>query len=165
MESRQNKWVEFFKKSVKGITSYVLGKFIISLIIGVCVFAVLYLLDCPVSWLFGLLAGLGNLVPTVGPWFAFGISAVILVFIEPVQILYLLIAALAMQVVDNFLLTPFITGKSADIKPIIVVILITAGGALFGIPGILLAIPAAIVVKVFYRVFVQPKKDEPKKEE
>ena len=117
MENRRNKWAEFFKKSIKGITSYIVGKIIISLIIGVCVFAVLHLTGAFAPWLFGLLAGLGNLIPSVGPWIAFGLSALILIFIEPIQILYLLLATLGLQMMDNFVLTPFITGKARISSP------------------------------------------------
>ncbi|HBN86026.1 MAG TPA: hypothetical protein DDZ89_19535 [Clostridiales bacterium] len=159
-EKNTDKFFKFLSQSIIGVSKYVIGKLLTSLIIGVCMFAVMYLLDAPLPWLWGLLGGLGNTVPTVGIWIAYLISAIVLLFLEPIQALYLLIVTLALQLIDDWVLTPFITGKSADLKPLVVIIAVMAGSSLFGIPGVLLAIPVAIVVKIFYNIFLRKNKED-----
>ncbi len=157
MMDSNNKFFKFIKKSFHDVFKYFAGRLLASLIIGVCVFAVLTIIGTPLPWLFGLLAGLGNIIPTIGPIIVYAISALILIFLEPVQVLYLLFVTVGSQLLDGFVLNPIITGKSTQIKPIIVIILIMVGGSIFGIPGVLLAVPAAIIVRVFYSVFIKNK--------
>lgn len=161
-DKKSDKVLRFISQSIIGVSKYFLGKLLTSLIIGICMFAVMYILGAPLPWLWGLLGGLGNLVPTVGIWISFLISAVVLLFLEPIQALYLLIVTLALQLLDDWVLSPFITGKSTDLKPLVVIVAVMAGGSFFGIPGALLAIPVAIVIKVFYNVFFRKNKDETK---
>jgi predicted PurR-regulated permease PerM len=49
--------------------------------------------------------------------------------------------------VDNGIVQPYVFSKSLDMHPIIIILLIIAGSQLFGLPGMLLAIPAATVIK------------------
>lgn len=97
----------------------------------------------------GIIAGVGHLVPYLGPVFG-GIPAIIISVIQygdlsKVPLLILLI--LIVYALDNGLVQPYIFAKSTNMHPIIIILLIIAGGQLFGIIGMLLAVPTATVIR------------------
>lgn len=155
LRSFLNKTSIFISESSKGIGKYVLGKFITSTIIGAISFIVFKLLEVRPAVVLSIILGIANLIPLFGPWVGLLICAVIVLFIEPVHALYTTITALLLQIADEFFLLPLIVGKSVDIKPILVFLVLFAGSLLFGFWGVLFAVPAAVVIKIGYDVFIR----------
>lgn len=99
----------------------------------------------------GVIAGFGHLVPYFGPVIG-GIPAILISLIQYgdfSRVPYIIFLVLATYTFDNGIVQPYIFSKSLDIHPIIIILLIIAGGQLFGIIGMLLAIPTATVIKTF----------------
>lgn len=97
----------------------------------------------------GVIAGFGHLVPYFGPVIG-GIPAIIVSVIQtgdlsmaPLIILLVIIT----YTLDNGFVQPFVFSKSVDMHPIVIILLIIAGSQLFGILGMLLAVPTASVIK------------------
>ena len=93
----------------------------------------------------GLISGLGHLVPYFGPIIG-GIPAIVISVIQygdfshvPSIILMILIV----YIIDNGLVQPYVFSKSVDMHPLIIIFLILIGSQLFGVIGMLLAIPTA----------------------
>jgi predicted PurR-regulated permease PerM len=99
----------------------------------------------------GVIAGIGHLVPYFGPVIG-GVPAILISLIQYGDFSkapYIVLLVLATYAMDNGIIQPYIFSKSLDIHPIIIILLIIAGGQLFGVPGMLLAIPTATVIKTF----------------
>ena len=99
----------------------------------------------------GVIAGLGHLVPYFGPVIG-GIPAILISLIQYGDFSrapYIILLVLGTYAADNGIIQPYIFSKNLDIHPIIIILLIIAGGQLFGIPGMLLAIPTATVIRTF----------------
>ena len=99
----------------------------------------------------GVIAGLGHLVPYFGPVIG-GIPAILIALIQDGNFSrapLILMLVLGTYAFDNGIVQPYIFSKSLDIHPVIIILLIIAGGQLFGIIGMLLAIPTATVIKTF----------------
>jgi len=97
----------------------------------------------------GVIAGLGHLIPYFGPVIG-GVPAIILSIMvhgDLSQVPLIILVVLGVYAVDNGFVQPYVFGKSVDIHPILIILLIIAGGQLFGLIGMLLAIPVATVVK------------------
>ena len=97
----------------------------------------------------GVIAGLGHLVPYLGPLIG-GVPALIISAIQfgdfsHAPFIFLLI--LLVYTVDNGIIQPFVFSKSVDMHPVIIILLVITGSQLFGILGMLLAIPTATVVR------------------
>lgn len=97
----------------------------------------------------GLIAGIGHLVPYLGPVFG-GIPAIIISIAEygdlsrvPIIILLLILV----YILDNGLVQPYVFSKGTNMHPLIIILLIIVGGQLFGIVGMLIAVPTATVIK------------------
>jgi predicted PurR-regulated permease PerM len=108
-----------------------------------------FIIGIPNAFPLGVIAGLGHLIPYFGPVIG-GIPAIILSLMvngDLSQVPFIILAVLGVYTLDNGFVQPYVFGKSVDIHPILIILLIIAGGQLFGLIGMLLAIPIATVVK------------------
>lgn len=97
----------------------------------------------------GLIAGLGHLVPYLGPIIG-ALPAIVISIMQYgdlSQVPFIILLIITVYAVDNGIVQPYVFSKSVDMHPIIIILLIIIGSQLFGIIGMLLAIPVATVVK------------------
>ncbi|MBN2570985.1 MAG: AI-2E family transporter [Ignavibacteriales bacterium] len=101
----------------------------------------------------GVVAGVGHLIPYFGPIIG-GIPAVIvsvLQFGNLSMILPIILMFTIVYIIDNGLIQPNVFGKSTDMHPLVIIILIIFGGQLFGGLGMLLAVPSATVIRTAFQ--------------
>lgn len=101
----------------------------------------------------GVIAGLGHLVPYLGPIIG-GIPAAIISIIQfgdLSHIPHILIVLASIYTIDNGFVQPYVFAKSVDLHPVIIILLIIAGSQLFGVIGMLLAVPTAAVVRTLIK--------------
>ena len=100
----------------------------------------------PYALLFGVVNGLAEFVPIIGPWVG-GIPAVVVAFLQdPMKGLWAAVAILAIQQLESQLITPLVMSKVADVHPFVTLFAIVLFGGLFGFLGILLALPLVLLV-------------------
>ena len=108
-------------------------------------------LDIPL--LMGVLTGLLNLIPYIGPLISIIISILIALGMTPFDpsLLYLVIIVIVCaQLVDNILVIPYLIASAVDLHPIMVVLGVIIFGNVFGMVGIILAIPAIAASKILF---------------
>ena len=111
------------------------------------------------AFFIGIVVGVLNVIPYVGPWIGFGISAVMgAAFVVDglsVGTIVALIAAtiLTAQMIDNFVLQPVLYSRQVKAHPLEIFIVILVAGSIGGVVGMLLAIPAYTVLRVFAKEF------------
>ena len=129
---------------------YLRGQFTEALVVGVLSVIALWLLDVQYFTIIGIFAGLANLIPYIGP-VAGAVPAIIVSIIngsEPIRIFYIVIAFAIVQLIDNILVQPVVLSKSVNLHPLIIVFAVLIGGQFFGVLGMVLAVPAAGIIKV-----------------
>lgn len=129
---------------------YLRGQFTEAFVVGLLSVLALWLLDVQYFIIIGIFAGLANLIPYVGP-VAGAIPAIIVTIINggsPINVLYIVFAFTIVQLTDNILLQPLVLSKSVNLHPLIIVFAVLIGGQFFGVLGMLLAVPAAGIIKV-----------------
>ena len=129
---------------------YLRGQFFDAMIIGILSTLALWILDVPYYLLIGIFAGLANMIPYIGPMVG-AISALMMVLISNgsnQQLIFVIIAFIVIQLIDNVLVQPLVVAKSVNLHPLIVIFAIIIGGQFFGILGMLLAVPTAGIFKV-----------------
>ncbi|MFB6356946.1 MAG: AI-2E family transporter [bacterium] len=125
--------------------SYIRGILIESLIIGILSIIGLWIVDVPYLIVIGLFAGVANIVPYFGP-VAGAIPAVIIKFFqtnEPMAVVPVLVVFLLVQIVDNVFVKPVIVARTMELHPLIVLLVVVAGGQIYGIMGMVMSIPIA----------------------
>lgn len=129
---------------------YLRGQFTEAFVVGLLSVIALWLLDVQYFIIIGIFAGLANMIPYVGP-VAGAVPAIVVTLIngkEPIKMVYIIMAFAVVQLIDNILLQPMVLSKSVHLHPLIIVFAVLIGGQFFGILGMLLAVPAAGIIKV-----------------
>lgn len=130
-------------------SGYIRGQFIDALVVGVLASIALTLAGVPYGPIVGLLTGLGNLIPYVGA--PLGILTTLLVCIVENNIQKSVIGVLLLAVimfVDSNVINPKLLSDNVEVHPLLVVGALIAGGAIGGLVGMLVAVPAAAFLKI-----------------
>ncbi|PEO88764.1 AI-2E family transporter [Bacillus pseudomycoides] len=130
------------------ISSYIRGQIIVSLFIGIMLLIGYLIIGIKYAVLLAVLAMIVNVVPYVGPIIAI-LPALIIAFIDsPAMILKVIIVMMIVQLAEGKFISPQVMGKKLDIHPITIIFIILTAGNLFGIMGVILAIPGYAILKV-----------------
>ncbi|MEA3500088.1 MAG: AI-2E family transporter [Candidatus Marinimicrobia bacterium] len=145
-------------KIQKQLASYLKGQFLAATSVGVLSTFGLFILNTffdaniPYFILIGILAGLANLIPYVGPAVGIVFAITPVIFMGPENMLFIIVLIIItfslVQMIDNVLVSPIVVGKSVDMHPLAVFIVLIIGGSLLGMVGMLFAVPAAGIIKV-----------------
>lgn len=134
------------------------GQVFLSLAMGVLVFLGLWLLGVKYSLTLGILAGILELVPYVGPIFAGSMTILItLTNGTSTMALYALILFIGIQQLEHHILVPAVTKYTTSLNPVVVLIALLAGGQTFGFIGLVLAVPVAVFVQEIVENWTQVK--------
>ncbi|WP_221088851.1 AI-2E family transporter [Deinococcus aquaedulcis] len=126
---------------------------LVMLVTGSCTAAGFYLLGVD-NWLvFGLLAALGELVPTIGPIVATIPPILFTLADDPQRALYVALFVLVFQQVSGFVLSPLVVGGAGNLHPLSVIVGVLLFGGVFGLVGAFLTVPFLIVIKAVYQHF------------
>lgn len=129
--------------------------------VGVMIGFGFYFIGVPNALPLGVIAGLGHLIPYFGPIIG-GIPAIFVSIVQYgdlSQVPLIMLVVLITYSLDNGFVQPYVFGKSVDMHPIAIILLIISGGALFGLFGMLLAVPIATVIKTFLKEIYFAKKN------
>lgn len=132
------------------VGSFVRGQVLIAVCVGIMTFLGLSLARVPLALAIGVLAGIFNLIPFLGPI----LTAVPTLLLAMTQgsgtVIAALVVLVAVNQIDGHLLTPLVFSKLIALDPVTVIVAILIGAALFGFVGALLAVPVAAFLKVLY---------------
>jgi predicted PurR-regulated permease PerM len=132
------------------ISTYIRGQIIISLCIGVLLYIGYLIIGLDYSLVLAVFAASTSIVPYLGPAIAITPALVIAIVTSPFMLLKMVIVWTVVQLVEGKFISPQIMGKNLHIHPITIIFVILTSGKLFGLLGIILAIPGYAVLKVIF---------------
>jgi predicted PurR-regulated permease PerM len=135
-------------QSAGAISGYIGGNLAISVICGVTTFIVLVILGMPYAAPLALLVAVLDLIPLVGATLGGALLVIVGLFVEPWKAVVLLIFVLVYQQVESNVLQPLVYSKAVQLNGLVILIALLVGGQLLGIPGALLAIPVAEIIRI-----------------
>ena len=124
-------------------SSYIRGQLILGLVVGVMVFVGLMLLDVPFAPALGLVAGITELIPVIGPWLGAIPGLLVVLATAPEKFIWVALLYLGVQLIENSLLVPRIQGESLNLHPVMVLAALIVGSEVAGFWGIILGPPLA----------------------
>ncbi|HEV7180060.1 MAG TPA: AI-2E family transporter [Candidatus Baltobacteraceae bacterium] len=136
--------------------SYISGQVIVSAITGIVVAVLSAVIGFKFSLILGIVTAVAYAIPVIGMLIAQAIAVVLCAPQGGWMILWVQVIMFAMARISDNVLVPKIMGSSVGVSPIGVMFAVFAGGELFGIPGLLLGIPAAALIKILWRYFAAP---------
>lgn len=158
-EKRASKLIELVRTYHKMICVYIGTKAIDSAIIGILAFIGLAIINVPYYALIAVIVAVTNMIPYVGPFVGEVVGVIIGIFKSPLIALITFIFLFLLQQFDAWYLDPKLIGNKVGVRPLILLFAFTIGGALFGIPGMLLSSPTAATIKIFYNKKIAKYKD------
>lgn len=157
-ERRLEKLRRFFIDADRVFAGYLRGQIIDGTIMAVLVSVSLSILQVRYAIVIGVLTGFGNLIPYVGPFIAYGLTALVcLVYGDFTKLLPALIALFVIQTIDGNVINPRLLSQNIDVHPLVVIIALIIGGSLGGFLGIFLAAPVASLIKLELDKFMERK--------
>jgi len=136
------------EQSAGAISGYITGNLAISVICGVVTFVVLVVLGMPYAAPLALLVAVLDLIPLVGATLGGALLVIVGLFVEPWKAVVLLVYIVVYQQVEGSVLQPMVYSKAVQLNGLVILIALLVGGQLLGIPGALLAIPVAEIIRI-----------------
>jgi predicted PurR-regulated permease PerM len=135
-------------RSAGAISGYITGNLAISVICGVTTFIVLLVLGMPYAAPLALLVAVLDLIPLVGATLGGALLVIVGLFVEPWKAVVLLVYIVVYQQAEGSLLQPIVYSRAVQLNGLVILIALLVGGQLLGIPGALLAIPVAEIIRI-----------------
>jgi predicted PurR-regulated permease PerM len=135
-------------RSAGAVSGYITGNLAISVICGITTFIVLLLLGMPYAAPLALLVAVLDLIPLVGATLGGALLVVVGLFVEPWKAVVLLVYIVVYQQAEGSVLQPIVYSRAVQLNGLVILIALLVGGQLLGIPGALLAIPVAEIIRI-----------------
>ena len=141
-----------FLKTCNGILiSYIIGDLFDALLVGAANFVFMTVTGMNYKILISVIVGITNLAPTFGPIAGAIVGGLILLFANPWHAVLFLIFTIILQTIDGYVLKPKLFGNTLGITSLWILIVLIVSGRMFGIIGILIAIPLAAILDFIYK--------------
>ena len=158
-EQTRAKLKAFAADADRVFSGYIRGQALDALLVGVMVSIAMLIARIPYALVIGILTGIGNLVPYVGPVVGFG--SLIIVSLAEGSITKLVIGVIILAVVmfiDGNVINPRMLSSNVEVHPVLVIVALLAGGKVGGVVGMLVAVPVAALLKLQFEKYVERRR-------
>jgi predicted PurR-regulated permease PerM len=133
---------------------YIAGQGVLCLVIGVMALVAYLLIGLPNALALAFVAGVLEAIPTIGPLLGAIPAALVALSIAPAKLVWVIVATVVIQQLENSLLVPRVMRKAVGVNPFVTLLAFFAFSSLFGIAGALMAIPIAAILQLLLDRFV-----------
>lgn len=133
---------------------YIVGQGFLCLVIGIITWVAYLMIGLPNALVLALVAGVLEAVPMIGPLLGAIPAALFALSIGPDKLVWVIVAAIVIQQLENSLLTPRVMKKAVGVNPFVTLLAIFAFSSFYGVAGALMAIPMAAMIQLGLNHFV-----------
>ncbi len=149
----KDKSLELFRKIDESLSKFVRGKIILAISVGAGTTIALLIIGVDFAIFIGIITALADVIPYIGPFLGF-LPAVFFAFLSsPIKAIWVSILFVLIQWIENNILAPKIIGDTTGIHPIMILLSIIIGGGVFGVVGMILAVPVVAVSNILFDFF------------
>jgi predicted PurR-regulated permease PerM len=125
------------------------GQLLVAFIVGVLSSVGLRIINLDFWLLIGMIAGIFNIIPLVGPYIG-GLPALVIALTtrEPITAVWVIAIMVGVQQIDNHFISPLVMHRAVKLHPVLVMLALLLGGTVGGFFGLLIAVPTAAVLKI-----------------
>jgi predicted PurR-regulated permease PerM len=151
------------------VAGYVKGQVLVSLIIGVSAGVGLWLIGM-LGWakgqddyalLFGSWVAFAELIPYLGPWLGAIPPIIYALVVDPLSALWVTLLFLGIHQIEGHVVVPKVMGTALRLHPLLVIFGLLAGGQIYGLPGVFLALPTLAAIRAIWEFFGERVRFEP----
>ena len=143
---RRDSFRDLFALLGDRLKGWVRGTLLAMIAVGVLTTIGLSIIGVRYAFLLGLISGVLEIVPFVGPWVAGALAVAVALLDDPTTALYVVILMLVIQQVESNLITPLVMSRAAQVHPFVTLFSLLFFGSFFGFLGVILAVPLVILV-------------------
>jgi predicted PurR-regulated permease PerM len=151
---------EFFEEVNSTLAAYIRAQLLACLLIGTVCTLGFSLIRLPYALLLGVVAGLLEFIPLVGPLAVAVLATLLASFYSAKQAIAVVVFLGVLRIVHDYVTYPRLIGHGIHLHPLVVILAVLSGAELAGVAGIFLAIPVVAVVAVSYRHWWQHRGGE-----
>lgn len=156
------KLTEIAKLSSKTFNSFISGQCVEAIILGSIFFVILSITRFPYALIISVLTSITALIPIFGAMIAMCVGAILIAITNPLKAIIFIIIFQVIQQIENNVIYPRVVGKSVGLSPLLTLFSITVGGSLFGIIGMIIALPLASILYALLKEHMDKKLNEKK---
>jgi predicted PurR-regulated permease PerM len=153
----------------RAVAGYVKGQLLVSFIIGASVGVGMWVLGATgalpgadgYAFLFGLWAGVTELVPYLGPWLGAIPAGIYALVVDPIAVIWVTILFLFIHQIEGHVVIPNVMGRAVRLHPLLVIFGLLAGGEIYGFAGVLVALPFLAACRAAWEFFSERITFEP----
>lgn len=152
----QHEVLRMWEVAIQKTGGYVYSRMLLALASAVFTYVVLLVIGVPFAVPLALWVGVvSQAIPAVGTYLAAIAPILVALFTDPIKAVWVLVALVAYQQIENFVLQPRITAKTMALHPAVAFGAVLAGAALLGAIGALIALPTAAIVQAFISTYLE----------
>ena len=149
---------KYFTKANEVFFTFISSQLLDAVIVGILTTVAMLIIKVKYAPLIGFTIGLFNMIPYIGAIVAVGIGILITFITGGLgKAIAMAIVVIILQQIDANIINPKIIGVSLEISPLLVIFAVTVGGAYFGILGMFLGVPIAVVIKTVLNDWIDNK--------
>lgn len=150
----------FLKEVNEVFSRFLSGLIVEAMVVGLLAYILMVVMDVRYALVLALIIMCTNVVPYLGPFLGAIPAVISTLTYDPIKALWLTLAIVILQQMDGNYIGPRIMGSYIGMAPIWVILSITIGGGLWGIMGVILAIPTGAIIKIVFEQIIQKKEVE-----
>jgi predicted PurR-regulated permease PerM len=138
------------------VGAFLRGQAILSLVVAVAMTIWMFLIGMPSPLVLGIVAGLFEAVPLLGPFLGAILPLLLAITGAPDKIIWVVVAVVVIQQLEGQVLVPRVMNAAVGVNPILTILVFTAFTGLLGLTGAILSVPIAAVIQIMLDRFVSP---------
>ena len=149
---------KYFTKANEVFFTFISSQLLDAVIVGILTTIAMLIIKVKYAPLIGFTIGLFNMIPYIGAIVAVGIGILITFITGGLgKAIAMAVVVIILQQIDSNIINPKIIGVSLEVSPLLVIFAVTVGGAYFGIMGMFLGVPIAVVIKTVLNDWIDNK--------
>ena len=155
--TRAKKVKEIASLTNKTFTKFIVGQLVEACILGTLCFIGMLIFKMPNAGIVSVVVAVTALIPVFGSFIGAGVGALLILFISPIKAIWFVIYLIVLQQFESNVIYPRVVGKSVGLPSVWVLIAVTIGGRIFGVPGMLFSVPICTVIYILFKRYVNEK--------
>lgn len=142
----------------RSLGGYIRGQLLVAGFVSLLTFITFHLIGVKYALLLAMIMGVTNIIPYFGPIIGALPAVAITITVSTKLTIIVIIAVLIIQIVESNFISPYIVGKTMNIHPIAIIFALLLGGKIYGIVGMIIAVPALTILKEVINHLVRIKR-------
>ncbi|OZU89868.1 AI-2E family transporter [Virgibacillus indicus] len=135
----------------ENLGNYIRGQLFVCFFVSITTLIIFHLFNIKYALLLAIIIGITNIIPYFGPIIGAVPAVAITLTMSGKLVIVVVISIFIIQLIESNLLSPYIVGKSINIHPIAIIFALLLGGKLFGVAGMILAVPLLTILRVIMK--------------